>query len=131
MPYVRISLRAGKPPAHLEAISRSVLRAMSETFEVPPEDCFQIFHQLAPNELVVHPTYMGGPRSADFVHIAMTTGRQRPKETKRALYRRTVELLAADPGLRPEDVMIVLTNSEPDDWSFGGGRMWEPNHTTA
>jgi hypothetical protein len=40
---------------------------------------------------------------------------------KQALYRRIVENLAKDPGLRPEDVMICLVENELADWSFGKG----------
>jgi phenylpyruvate tautomerase PptA (4-oxalocrotonate tautomerase family) len=47
---------------------------------------------------------------------------------RKALFRRTVELLHHSPGLRPEDVMIVISTSEPDEWSFGDGlaQMAEP-----
>jgi phenylpyruvate tautomerase PptA (4-oxalocrotonate tautomerase family) len=31
-------------------------------------------------------------------------------------------LLAEAPGLDPEDVMVVITTTAGDDWSFGGGR---------
>jgi phenylpyruvate tautomerase PptA (4-oxalocrotonate tautomerase family) len=40
---------------------------------------------------------------------------------KAALYRRLADLLAQSPGLRPEDVMIVISTSAPEDWSFGNG----------
>jgi hypothetical protein len=40
---------------------------------------------------------------------------------KQAFYRRVAERLAADPGLRPEDVFINLLATRAEDWSFGHG----------
>jgi hypothetical protein len=40
---------------------------------------------------------------------------------KRALYKRLVELLAAEPGIRPEDVVINLVEVGKENWSFGNG----------
>ena len=126
MPYARISLRKGKSKAYLTALSDAVHQALVERFEVPPDDRFQILHQLEPEELVFDRGYLGGPRSDDFVHVAVTTGRHRTAEVKRSFYARLVELLAETPGLRPEDVLVVISESRPEDWSFGGGRPWEP-----
>ena len=46
------------------------------------------------------------------------------------LFRSLVELLDEAPGLRPQDVMVVLSSSQGDDWSFSGGApaasLWRP-----
>jgi hypothetical protein len=52
MPFTRISLLPGKPPADLEALPDSLHRALVEAFEVPPDDRFQAIHQHEPGELV-------------------------------------------------------------------------------
>ncbi|WP_226469611.1 tautomerase family protein [Luteimonas panaciterrae] len=122
MPYARISLHRGKSPEYLRQLSDGVYRAMREAFDVPEHDRFQVIHQLDPGELVFDRDYLGGPRSDDFVLIAITAGRPRDGATKRAFYARTVELLAQAPGIAPEDVMIVIQTTTSDDWSFGGGR---------
>jgi phenylpyruvate tautomerase PptA (4-oxalocrotonate tautomerase family) len=121
MPYARISLLKGKPAEYRRAISDSVYRAMVEAFNVPKDDLFQIFHQLERDELLFDRHYMGGPRSDDFVHIDITTGKPRSQEVKLAFYRRAVELLEQSPGIAPKDVMIVLSNSQPEDWSLANG----------
>jgi phenylpyruvate tautomerase PptA (4-oxalocrotonate tautomerase family) len=41
--------------------------------------------------------------------------------TKQALYRRVAELLVEDPGLRSEDVQVILSSNDRDEWSFGKG----------
>lgn len=123
MPFTRISLHAGKSPAYLRAISDGLHQALVETFEVPPTDRFQIFHQHAPGELVADPHYGGGPRTADWVLFDVRAGRPRATEAKRAFYRRLVDLLGRAPGIAPANVMIVLTTTERDDWSFANGAL--------
>lgn len=123
MPISRISLLKGKSPDYLRALSDSLQRALEEAFEVPPTDRFQLFHQHEAHELVFDRHYLGGPRSDDFVVIAITAGRPRSTATRQGFYRRLVELLAKAPGMRPEDVMVVITTSGADEWSFGAGVM--------
>ncbi|KGM35179.1 tautomerase family protein [Inquilinus limosus] len=121
MPLTRISLARGKSPDYLRALSDSLHRALVEAFEVPPDDRFQIIHQHEPGELVFDRHYLGGPRSDDFVLFQVTAGRPRSTATKTALYRRLAERLAEAPGLLPEDVMVVISTTGLDDWSFAGG----------
>ncbi len=128
MPFVRISLLRGKPQEYLKALSENVHRALTETFDVPADDRFQAIHQHDPGELIFDRTYLGGPRSDDYVVIAITAGKTRSTEVKKTFYRRVVELLGQSPGIRPEDVMIIITTTSPDEWSFGHGEasMIEP-----
>ncbi|MDQ0473728.1 tautomerase family protein [Labrys wisconsinensis] len=127
MPFTRISLLRGKSPAYLEAISNSLHQALVDDFDVPAADRFQAFHQHEPGELVFDRHYLGGPRSDDFVLFAVTAGRPRSTEVKQAFYKRLVALLAQSPGIRPEDVMVIITTTSRDEWSFanGGAQMIE------
>jgi phenylpyruvate tautomerase PptA (4-oxalocrotonate tautomerase family) len=122
MPYSRISLLKGKSPDYLRALSNSLHDALVEGFNVPPADRFQVIHQHEPHELIFDRDYEGGPRSDDFVLIAVTAGKPRSTEVKQAFYRCLVARLAEAPGIRPEDVMVVINTSLGDEWSFGGGR---------
>ncbi|MBP1207517.1 hypothetical protein JOD97_005597 [Duganella sp. 1411] len=119
----RISLLKGKSPDYLRALSDSLHAAMVEAFNVPPTDRFQVIHQHEPHELIFDRDYesQGGPRSDDFVMIAITAGKPRTTETKQAFYRRLVERLAEAPGINPRDVLVVITTSLGDEWSFSGG----------
>lgn len=121
MPFTRISLLAGKSPDYLAAISDSLDRALVQCFEVPQADRFAAIHQHQPGELVFDRQYRGGPRSDDYVLFHVTTGKVRSDETKRRFYRRLVQCLADAPGIRPEDVMVVIADSTIEDWSFGFG----------
>jgi phenylpyruvate tautomerase PptA (4-oxalocrotonate tautomerase family) len=121
MPLVHISLLAGKPPAYIRAIADGVHRALHEVYSVPPDDRFQLIRQCQPGELIYDPDYLGIHRTDDIVIIHIVAGKWRDTPTKQALYKRVVELLAEKPGLRPEDVQIVLSPNDRDDWSFGNG----------
>ena len=124
MPFTRISLIKGKSSAYLRALSDSLHRALVETFDVPPTDRFQAIHQHEPEELVFDRHYLGGPRSDDFVLFAITAGKPRSVEVKQRFYARLVELLADAPGLRPQDVMVIITTTAREDWSFANGEAW-------
>jgi phenylpyruvate tautomerase PptA (4-oxalocrotonate tautomerase family) len=121
MPFVRISLLRGKSASFLEALSDTVHRALVESFEVPVADRFQVIHQCEPEELVFDRHYLCGPRSDDFVLVCITAGRQRSDQVKQAFYRRLADLLGVAPGIRQQDVMVVINTTEAVDWSFGGG----------
>jgi phenylpyruvate tautomerase PptA (4-oxalocrotonate tautomerase family) len=122
MPFARISLHRGKSAEYLQALSQGLHDALVESFEVPMADRFQVIHQHEVGELIFDPGYLGGPRSHDFVLIAITAGRPRDIETKQRFYRNLVERLSRAPGIDSEDVMVVITTTEADEWSFGGGR---------
>ncbi|MGY4395446.1 phenylpyruvate tautomerase PptA (4-oxalocrotonate tautomerase family) [Sphingomonas sp. UYAg733] len=122
MPFTRISLIAGKPVGYVAAIVDSLDRALVECFDVPPNDRFTAIHQHQPGELIFDRDYGGGPRSEDYVLFHITTGKTRKPNTTARFFRRLVECLAETPGMRPEDVMIVIANSTADDWSFANGR---------
>lgn len=121
MPFARISLLKGKDAAYIEVLSNSVHQALVEAFETPETDRFQEIHQHSPGELIYDRHYMGGPRSNDYVLICITAGRARSKKTKQAFYTRLIELLFKAPGLRPEDVMVIINTTQSDEWSFGSG----------
>ena len=122
MPFTRISLHRGKSAEYLQALSQGVHDAMVESFEVPGADRFQVIHQHEVGELIFDPDYLGGPRSHDFVLIAITAGRSRSIETKQGFYRNLVAKLKRATGLNEEDVMVVITTTATEEWSFAGGR---------
>ncbi len=86
MPFAHIHLNAGQPPAWLDAISTQLQIALESSFEVPPHDLFQAFQQHQAGEFRYDPTYLGGPRSAQFVLIHLFTGRVRSSAVKQAFF---------------------------------------------
>lgn len=121
MPLIRISLQRGKPLAYRRAVADGVHRALVEGIGVPVKDRFQIISEHDAENLIYDREYFGVARSDDAIFIAVSLRRGRPEGVKQDFYRRVVANLAADPGVRPEDVAIVLTENGEADWSFGNG----------
>ena len=121
MPLSRVSLRRGKPAAFRKAILDGVYRAMRAVFDVPDEDRFMTITEHDEDNFSYSKSYLGIARSDDLVMIQLTVNNTRTVEKKKALYRAIVENLTADPGLRPEDILINLIEVLPENWSFGNG----------
>jgi 4-oxalocrotonate tautomerase len=121
MPLVRVSLRRGKPAAHRQAILDGIYRALRATFDVPDEDRFMTITEHDEADFSYSRTYLGINRTDDLVMIQLTVSNTRPVEKKKALFRQIAANLTADPGLRPEDILINLVEVLPENWSFGHG----------
>jgi len=121
MPLVRVSVRAGKPPAFLAAVGESIQLALGETINVPAADRFQIFTEHQPGTLVIDPEYLGIARSEEAILIQITISAGRTSERKQALFARIAERLEKSPGLRKEDVFVNLVETAKENWSFGNG----------
>lgn len=126
MPFTHISLLRGHSPEYIKALSESLHQALVETFEVPSNDRFQAIHQHEPYELIFDPHYLGGlkPRSKHFVLFNIIAGKIRNHATKQRFCERLVERLATSPGLQKEDVMIIISTTQSDDWSFSNGHIF-------
>jgi phenylpyruvate tautomerase PptA (4-oxalocrotonate tautomerase family) len=111
----------GKPAKYRAAIGDAVQQAMVESINVPPLDRFQVITEHARDDIVYDPNYLNIKRTDDVVFIQITLNAGRTLDMKKALYRRLTELLAADPGIRPEDVVINLVEVAKENWSFGNG----------
>lgn len=120
MPLLHISLRAGKPEAYRRAICDSLYRAMRETLNVPEGDQFMAIteHDTANFR---YGDGFGVARSDDLVYIQITVFNTRTLEQKKALFRRTAELLGENPGIRPEDVFVNVLEAAKENWSVGHG----------
>jgi phenylpyruvate tautomerase PptA (4-oxalocrotonate tautomerase family) len=121
MPLVRISVPERGDSAYRRAISDAVHRALVDAIGIPPADRFHVITAHAPQDLIFDPSYLEVARSPGFVVVDITFRRGRPPEKKRALYRAVAANVHAATGTRVEDVMIVLHENDPVDWSFGAG----------
>ncbi len=121
MPLVHIAMRAGKPDAYRQAIFDSVYRALRETFNVPEDDQFMTITEHEQANFRYGASYLGVARSDDLVFIQITANNTRTLEQKKALFRRTADLLGDRPGIRPEDVFVSLVEVAKENWSLGRG----------
>ena len=121
MPLVRVSLRRGKPAAYRKAVLDGIYRAMRSAFDVPDEDRFMTISEHDEADFSYSKTYLGILRSDDLIIIQITANNTRAVAQKKAFFRQIADNLAADPGVRPEDVFINLVEVLPENWSFGNG----------
>ena len=126
MPIVHIYLREGKPQTYLQALGDSIHQAMIETWGLPENDRFQIFHEKKAEHFKIDRlSYLedeGVQRSDDVIVIQITTS-PRTIHMKRAFYKRLPELLKEKIGLSPGDVFINVVMVDEEDWSVGVGKM--------
>jgi 4-oxalocrotonate tautomerase len=121
MPLTRVSLRRGKPAAYRKAILDGLYAAMRETFGVPDDDRFMLVSEHDADDFVYGADYLGIARSDDLVIVQLTVSNTRSLAQKQKLFRRIVERLGENPGVRPEDVFINLVEVAAENWSFGHG----------
>ena len=121
MPLVRIDLRKGKTAAYKKAIGDAIYRAMRETFTVPEDDRFLVVTEHDEDGFFYSRSYLNIDRTDNLVIIQITVTNSRNRDQKQALFARIVELLAEQPGARPQDVFINLLEVDKENWSFGNG----------
>ena len=121
MPLVNISLLKGKSKDHIHAIADGVHAALVEAYKIPPDDHFQLIHQYDRDDFIYDAGYLGIRRSDDVVFIHIVAGNWRDTAAKKALYQGIADRLADKPGLRREDVQVILSSNARDEWSFGNG----------
>jgi 4-oxalocrotonate tautomerase len=121
MPLVQISLAEGKTEEYRKEIGTIVHQSMVDTINCPPMDRFQIIREIAKENFIFTPEYLGVRYSKDLIIIQITLNEGRTVELKQALYRSIVEGLQKNIGLSPSDVMINLVEVKKENWSFGNG----------
>jgi phenylpyruvate tautomerase PptA (4-oxalocrotonate tautomerase family) len=122
MPLARISVPRHRSSADRRAISAGVHAALQEAFNVPADDLFHLITEHEPGGgLRRSPSYLGIAYSDDLTIIQITVSDTRTVEQKKELFRLVARNLAAQPGLRPQDIFINLVEVKKENWSFGNG----------
>ena len=122
MPFVQISLIEGKSPEHISAISQSVHQALVEEFKIPEPDKFQVVNEVKSHQLIFPDHFLDVPHTDDLVFIHITAKEGRTVDIKRGLYAKIVALIEARTDLSSDDVMIILSETKAENWSFGRGK---------
>ena len=86
MPFVRISLRAGRSQEFRRLLGDCVYRAMLETMNVPSGDRFQVITEHDAEGLIYDPSYLYVHRTDGVIFIQVTLNIGRTLEVKRALF---------------------------------------------
>ena len=120
MPVTRIAIRKGQTDDYKQALLDEIYEAMRETVAIKEGDRFMAITEHGPQEFAFGP-FLGIERSNDLVQIQVFWAPGKTVEQKLAMYKRIVERLGTSPGVRPEDVLISVTETAAENWSFGNG----------
>ncbi len=120
MPVTRIAIREGKTPEYKRALMDEIYEAMRETVAIKDGDRFMAVTEHGQDEFAYGP-FLGIDRSDDLVQIQVFWAPGKTADAKLAMYKRIAERLGANPGVRPEDVLISVVETAADNWSFGNG----------
>ena len=121
MPFVRISVDSSRSPAEISAISEGVYEALREAIQAPKDDKFHVVTSHSPQELIFSPDYLGIQRSEHFLAIQIYFYAGRTVEQKKLIYKTIADKLAINPGIRKEDIFILLIDTPRENWSYGNG----------
>jgi 4-oxalocrotonate tautomerase len=121
MPLVRIDLIQGQSSDYRKTIGELVYEAMTEIFDVPENDRFQVITEHPAEGFIFDPTYLGIQRSKDCIFIQLTFNQGRTVEQKLRFYKAVADGLHQRLSLRREDVFINLLEVTKENWSFGNG----------
>jgi 4-oxalocrotonate tautomerase len=97
-----------------------IYEAMRETVAIKDGDRFMAITEHGDDEFAFG-SFLGVDRSADLVQVQGFWAPGKTIEAKLAMYRRIVERLGDNPGIRPEDVLISVVETAAENWSFGNG----------
>ena len=120
MPLVRIDVLEGRSEEELRLLLDTVQEVMESEFEAPPRDRYQVLTEHPPGRLVVQDSGLGIDRS-DSVVLVQVVQQGRSDAQKKALYAELARRLHEEVGLRPEDLVVSVSENTKADWSFGFG----------
>ena len=121
MPLIHIYHQEGKSDAELQIIGDVIHEVLMETWNIPLNDRFHIFHEKKKVQFDMNREMWGVKRSDDLLVLHITSS-PRSDEMKLDFYKRLPEVLQKKAKIKPDDVFISLVCNEKIDWSFGMGK---------
>jgi len=121
MPLVRISVFDAMSKERRQAVAAAIYDAMHAKLGIPDGDRFIVLSAHPKDEFFVDPNFMKMQRTDDFVLVHVTLRRGRSVEIKQSFYAAATLLLQERAAIAPDNVMLVLSENESSDWTFGRG----------
>ncbi|GAA4261698.1 tautomerase family protein [Dactylosporangium darangshiense] len=117
MPLIQVHLDRAVFTASQAEIGDAIHDAQVEVLGIPADDRFQIFLPHDAGELKFDPGYNGVDRRSLLV-VRIVAVRMYDTQTKHHLFRAIADKLAPL-GIRPEDLLVCLTENGAEDWYAG------------
>ena len=122
MPLAKIHILEGQyDEQRLGKLSQAVQQGLIGVLKIPPDDFFQIIHELPRRRFLHTPSFLGLKYSDDFIVLEIAFISGRPKETRLALLKELNARIVAGTGISPDDLMIQLVEAPGENFSFGQG----------
>jgi hypothetical protein len=122
MPLAKIHVLEGRyDDRRLGKLSQAVQDALIAILKIPPDDFFQIIHEMPRKRFLHTPSFLGLKYSDDFIVLELAFIAGRPKETRLALLKELNARIVAGAGISPDDLMIQLVEGPGENYSFGQG----------
>ena len=122
MPVAKIHVLEGQyDEPGMAGVSKAIQDALISVLKIPPDDFFQIIHELPRSRFLHTPSFLGMTYSDRFILLELTFISGRPKETRLALLKDLNERVVAGAGISPDDLVILLYETAGENASFGGG----------
>jgi 4-oxalocrotonate tautomerase len=121
MPITRIAIRKGKSAGYKEAILDGIYAAQLEAVHLSEGDRFMALSEHEASEFAYGANFLGIKRTDDLVQIQVFWAPGKGVDLKKAMYKKIVEYLGRNPGVRAEDILISVFESPAENWSFGNG----------
>ena len=130
MPVTRIAIHEGKTAEYKQALLDEIYAAMRETVAIKDGDRFMAITEHGDHEFA-YGAFLDIDRSDSLVQIQVFWAPGKTVEAKLAMYKRIVERLGQNPGVRAEDVLISVIETAAENWSFGYGETQFYKHSEA
>lgn len=123
MPLITLTIRKGKSSVFKSAVLAAVHQALVAS-GVPETDRFHRVLELDADDFRFDATYLdlASPRNNDFVLIEILLSVGRSVKIKKKILADLVAQAAKNPGLNPENIMVVFKETSWENWSFAGAR---------
>lgn len=117
MPLVKITIRKEKSTEYKKALLDGVHEAFVLSFKIPEHDRFQMLYELD-KDCFEAPS----SKTDNVTVIEVTVFKGRSNEAKKRLYKTIVDNLAKNPGIKGDDIMIILQEPPLENWGIRGGK---------
>jgi phenylpyruvate tautomerase PptA (4-oxalocrotonate tautomerase family) len=124
MPLVTLTIRKGKSAEFKSAVLSAVHNALVAS-GVPEKDRFHRVLELSAEDFRFDPEYpdVTAKRTDDFVLIEILLSVGRSVKVKKKILADVIAAVSKDPGLNPDNVMVVFKETLWENWAFAGGRL--------
>ena len=116
MPLIHVYLKKGTTKEYKQAIGDGIRQAMIDVLGLLDDDYNQVTLELEPEDMRYDPNYFGVPRSEKCIFVSIAFNAGRTPEMKTRLFETVAANLVKNPGMRIEDVMMVIMEVARENW---------------